>query len=67
MTLEREGWPDYRQFGLTSVEVLPLRRIYTGGDPYFVTFDEERRRFALSELGTWGQEITWFDCDPWGE
>lgn len=67
MELEREGWPDYRTLGWASVEALPLKRVYTGGEPWFVAFDEETRRFTLSSLNATGQDAAWFDCRPWGE
>jgi hypothetical protein len=67
MELEREGWPDYRTLGTATVEALPLSRRYTGGEPWFVAFEEEARRFTLSSLGPAGQDLAWFDCRPWGE
>lgn len=67
MELEREGWPDYRTLGWASVEALPLSRVYTGGEHWFVAFDQEARRFTLSSLGAASQDATWFDCTRWGE
>jgi len=68
MELEREGWPEYRRLGTAHVEALPLPRVYRGdGIGYFAAFDEAARRFALSSLRPGGQEVTWFDCSPWGE
>lgn len=67
MELEREGWPDYRSFGAATVEALPLSRRYTGGEAYFVAFDDQSGRFTLSALGVGGQATSWFDCRPWAE
>jgi hypothetical protein len=59
--LQREGAPDWNNLGIAMVEKLPLTRDYRG-HALFASFEVNARRFVLSSLGSFGQDITWFDC-----